>query len=190
MIVPSASGPMRAVRAPPLQGYGMPNAPAYGTILGPRSRACTASPSVQEPFDQQFVILYTDTDPDLVTSSTRILPLPTRKAHRRLILVVALAYTLGWILPLVHHHALDLRLTPDEKISAHTCGTVEHHIPLESFHGCEICWQTSQRESLPVEWVVTGRIEAIADALHDVRTTRTHPASVLLPDKRGPPTVA
>lgn len=122
--------------------------------------------------------------------STRILPLPTRKAHRRLILVVALAYTLGWIAPLVHHHALDIRLTPDEKIAAHTCGTVEHHIPLESFHGCEICWQTSQRESLPVEWVVAARLDAVADVLHDVRISRPHPAFVLLPDKRGPPSVA
>lgn len=131
-----------------------------------------------------------DIDPDPVTHSSRILPLPTRKAHRRLILVVAFAYALGWALPLVHHHALDLRLSPDEKISAHTCGTVEHHIPLESFHGCEICWQTNQRESLPVEWVVAGRFDAVADVLTDIRTSRPHPAAVLLPDKRGPPSVA
>jgi hypothetical protein len=146
--------------------------------------------SVPEPFALVIVILYTDTDPGPVTHSTRILPLPTSKAHRRLILVVVLAYTLGWILPLVHHHALDVRLTPDEKISAHTCGTAEHHIPLESFHGCEICWQTSQRESLPVEWVVAGQLDAVAGVLSVERTSQLHPASVLLPDKRGPPAVA
>ena len=114
----------------------------------------------------------------------------TRTAQRCAAILFLGTYVLAGAVALVHHHDITIRLTPDERISAHTCGSVEHHIPLESFHGCEICWQTSQRESLPVEWVVAARIDAFADALHDVRTARPHPASVLLPDKRGPPAVA
>lgn len=125
-----------------------------------------------------------------MTQSTRILPLPERPAHRRLVVVMVLLYTLGWVAPLFHHHALEFRSVADPSLAAHTCGAIEHHIPLESFHGCVICWQTSQRESLPVEWVVAARLDAVVEDLFDVRTSRIHPAFVLLPDKRGPPTVA
>jgi hypothetical protein len=116
--------------------------------------------------------------------------LPTRTAQRYAALLFLGAYVLAGAFSLYHHHDIAIRLSPDEKISAHTCGTVEHHIPLESFHGCEICWQTGQRESPPVEWVVAGRLDAVAEVPGDLHASHLHPASVLLPDKRGPPAVA
>ena len=100
------------------------------------------------------------------------------------------AYVLSGVAPLLHHHNIAIRLTPDERVSAHTCGDVEHHIPLEAVHGCYTCWQSSQRESTPVESVSTGYIVVVAGIIPELRSADSHSTCRLLPDKRGPPVVA
>lgn len=122
--------------------------------------------------------------------TVRILPSSERTAHRRLVLVMAFLCTFGWVAPLFHHHPHDVRSVADASLAAHTCGEVEHHIPLDAFHGCEICWQTSQRVSLPAAVQTAVASVAVTGDVSVERPALTHRSVLLLPDKRGPPAVA
>jgi|WetSurMetagenome_2_1015567.scaffolds.fasta_scaffold403526_2 hypothetical protein len=125
-----------------------------------------------------------------LTHSARILPLPERPAHRRLVFVMAFLYTLGWIAPLFHHHELALRSVADASIAVHTCGDVERHIPIDAFHGCEVCWQANQRVTLPASEHTATAIVIVTGRISDRSTAVTPRSPFLLPDKRGPPAVA
>ncbi len=122
--------------------------------------------------------------------TVRILPSSERTAHRRLVLVMAFLCTFGWVAPLFHHHPHDVRSVADASLAAHTCGEVEHHIPLDASHGCEICWQTGQRVSLPAAVQTAVAPVPVPGVVNVERQTLTHHVSQLVLDKRGPPAVA
>ena len=119
-----------------------------------------------------------------------ISPFRIRTAQRSIALALLFSYVLGGSVPLFHHHSLAVRLTPDEGVTAHTCGEVERHIPLDAVHGCALCVQSNQREFLPVEGFRCTQAVVVTGTVPDLQYGRLHPASQLLPDKRGPPVVA
>jgi hypothetical protein len=125
-----------------------------------------------------------------LSHSPRILPDPNRKAHRRLVLAMAFLYILGLVAPGFHHHDLGIRSVADASVAAHTCGDVERHVPLDAFHECQVCWQASQRLSLPAVTDTPGVASAVTGDVPEYRLIRTPSAAPLLPDKRGPPAVA
>jgi hypothetical protein len=72
----------------------------------------------------------------------------------------------------------------------HSCGAVEHHVPISQLHQCIICAQGSQRVSTPPSTFI-GESNFIAlQAVIPLFTSRPVLMSYLFSGKRGPPSLA
>jgi hypothetical protein len=88
-----------------------------------------------------------------------------------------------------HTHAFALRLVADPALADHVCGEQERHIPLDSIHPCVICWQLSQRVSLPVDSTHLFAVHDVAAGLCTISIPPVIAGDHLFPEKRGPPAI-
>lgn len=102
-------------------------------------------------------------------------------------ILALLATTLGaGLQEFVHHDVVNAQTAKEESIASHTCGAIEHHIPLDAVGVCSICTYSKQ-SNVENEQLQTAPLSVLAIAPIARVVHRPNMAEFPQCNKRGPP---
>jgi hypothetical protein len=91
------------------------------------------------------------------------------------------------VLEIAHHHAASIQPISASRLTSHTCGAPEIHVPLSKVQNCPVCSPLAQRCSTPASSFVPAKDRSsIFPQLSSAIVLPVH-LSYFHPGKRAPP---